>query len=266
MGVKVESVPQSLKLLTFNIAHGRGLSLYQGFHSERGIRKNLSRIARLLAESDADIVALQEVDERSHWNKELNLARLIQEEGGYAYAELGVNNRRDGPKQLAYGNAILSRYPVHFWENNPFGTATLGEKGFLYSEVDVNGHHVPVINLHLDFRSRKRRIRQVEQVVDYMRERPCPRGNGLVAPIICGDFNSRSKPVGDAVNHLFHTILDHGDYAIHPQRSKTFPAHWPRKAIDFVFVPKPYHVRAERVLKSYLSDHLPVLVEFELAS
>lgn len=255
----------TLRLLTFNIAHGRGLSLYQGFHSEKGIRKNLGKIGSLLRESQADIVALQEVDENSHWNKGLNLAELIGEAGGYPYSEVGVNNRRAGNKPLAYGNAILSRHPVHFWENNPFGEATLGEKGFLYAEVDVAGHHVPVINLHLDFRSRKRRIWQVERVVEYLRARPCPRDSGrMVAPIICGDFNSRSSPDGDAVNHLFQTILSHGDYTIHPQGAKTFPAHWPRKAIDFIFVPKPYRVVSETVLKSYLSDHLPVLVEFAL--
>ncbi len=257
---------QTLKLLTFNIAHGRGLSLYQGFHSERVIRRNLSRIAGLLAESDADIVALQEVDESSHWNKHLNLAQLIQEESGYAHAQIGVNTRRGGGKPLAYGNAILSRHPVHFWENSPFGNATLGEKGFLYVEMDVAGHSVPLINLHLDFRSRKRRVWQVERVVQYIRERPCPRDHERgVAPIICGDFNSRSSPDGDAVNHLFQTVMDdHGDYTLHPQGAKTFPAHWPRKAIDFVFLPRPYRLVKESVLKSYLSDHLPVLVEFEI--
>ncbi len=260
-----KNVAQTLKLLTFNIAHGRGLSLYQGFHSERVIRRNLSRIAQLLRESGADIVALQEVDERSHWNKNLNLAQLIGEESGFAHAQIGVNNRRGGDKPLAYGNAILSRHPVHFWENNPFGTATLGEKGFLYAEVDVNGHHVPVINLHLDFRSRKRRVWQVERVVQYIRQRPCPRGDGMVAPIICGDFNSRSSPDGDAVNQLFQTVLDaHGDYTLHPQGAKTFPTYWPRKTIDFVLLPKPYRFRCEHVVKSYLSDHLPVLVEFEV--
>lgn len=264
---KEQNVGQTLKLLTFNIAHGRGLSLYQGFHSEKAIRRNLSRIAGLLSESGADIVALQEVDERSHWNKHLNLARLIQEESGFAHAQIGVNNRRGGDKPLAYGNAILSRHPVHFWENNPFGSATLGEKGFLYAEVDVDGHPVPLINLHLDFRSRKRRIWQVERVVQYMRQRPCPRsGAGVVAPIICGDFNSRSSPDGDAVNHLFQTVLAHGDYKLYPTDAKTFPTYWPRKAIDFVFVPEPYRVVHQSVPKSYLSDHLPVLVEFEIGA
>ncbi len=254
-----------LRLVTFNIAHGRGLSLYQGFHTARGIHANLARIGKLLAESGADVVALQEVDEDSHWNKRINLLHELQRESGFPHAYLGVTNRREGRKPLAYGNAILSRHPVRFWENNPFGTATLGEKGFLYAEVDVGGQALPLVNLHLDFRSRARRIRQVEQVVEYLRQRPhpnhhCPR---LLAPVICGDFNTHSHRVGDAARHLFEALLHHGQYEIFPPpRARTFPAHLPSRALDFILLPQPYRALRCEVLKCYLSDHRPVLLEF----
>lgn len=63
----------SLRILTFNIAHGRGLSLYQGWHREGTIRRNLDAIAQVIRSSQADIVALQEVDQSSHWNAHLDL-------------------------------------------------------------------------------------------------------------------------------------------------------------------------------------------------
>ena len=53
---------RQFRILTLNIAHGRGLSTYQGFYGTRGIERNLLRIARLLLREQADIVALQEVD------------------------------------------------------------------------------------------------------------------------------------------------------------------------------------------------------------
>jgi endonuclease/exonuclease/phosphatase family metal-dependent hydrolase len=258
-----------LKLVTFNIAHGRGLSLYQGFHTEKGIRKNLERIGQLLAETGADIVALQEVDEDSHWNWRINLLDCLRHETGLKHAYLGVNNRRAGKKPLAYGNAILSRHPVRLWENNPFGEATLGEKGFMYAEVDVGGQALPLLNLHLDYRSRERRIMQVEQVLEYLRSKPHPNHNGHrpLAPVICGDFNTHSRRVGDAVRHLFEAVLKHGDYEIHPaQRSATFPAHLPSRALDFILLPHPYRARRCEALKVYLSDHRPVLLEFEYDS
>jgi len=56
-----------------------------------------------------------------------------------------VNNRRTGGYQLNYGNAILSRHPIVAWENVTFGTHKVGEKGFLYAEIDVRGHLLPIV-------------------------------------------------------------------------------------------------------------------------
>ncbi|MEO0793550.1 MAG: endonuclease/exonuclease/phosphatase family protein [Verrucomicrobiota bacterium] len=256
---------EKLRLVTFNIAHGRGLSLYQKFSPPKKIRKNLAAIGELLRNVNADIVALQEVDEDSHWNWNINLLHEIRESCGLEHAEIGVNNRRTGPRPLAYGNAILSRFPLHHWENQAFGQATLGEKGFLYAEVDYRGHLLPLLNLHLDFKSRKKRLEQVERIVDYIVDREHPGSNGdPLSPIICGDFNSRSEPKKDAVNHLFAHILAHRQYHRYPESDFTFPAHFPRKAIDFVFLPEPYQKLRCEVLPGYFSDHRPVLIEFEV--
>ncbi len=255
-----------LTLVTFNIAHGRGLSLYQGFHTAKGITANLQKIGRLLAESHADIVALQEVDEDSHWNQHINLLESLRKEAGFPHAFLGVNNRRWGRKPLAYGNAILSRHPVRQWKNNPFGTAMLGEKGFIYAEVEASGHALPLINLHLDYRSRERRLAQIEKVIKFLREHDHPNcaDRRPLCPIICGDFNTHSRRVGDAVRHLFTALLAHGEYEIWPHpHEKTFPAHLPSRGLDFILLPKPYRVRRCEVLKAYLSDHCPVLLELE---
>ncbi|WP_269537906.1 endonuclease/exonuclease/phosphatase family protein [Cerasicoccus fimbriatus] len=258
-------MPDTLRLVTFNIAHGRGLSLYQKFSSPERIRKNLRAIGELMVKVDADIVAMQEVDEDSHWNWNINLLKEIQAVAGYEYAELGVNNRRTGKRPLAYGNAILSRHRLEHWHTQSFGEATLGEKGFLYAEIDYKGQVVPLLNAHLDFRSRKRRVEQVESIMDYIIEN-AHRGpdERPLAPIICGDFNSRSKPQADAVNHLFQHILKHREYHLYPRDKRTFPAHLPSKTIDFVFLPEPYRMTRCEVLPGFLSDHKPVLLEFEL--
>lgn len=256
---------QTLRLVTFNIAHGRGLSLYQKFSSPQRIYKNLQGIAKMLVDVRADIVALQEVDEDSHWNWSINLLSEIQKTGDFPFAELGVTNRREGKRPLAYGNAILSRFPLRHWHNQAFGEATLGEKGFLYAEIDFHGHSLPLLNAHLDFRSRKRRVEQVEKMVDFLIEEGHPGGNGEpLSPIICGDFNSRARPKADAVHHLFQHILEHREYHLYPRDKRTFPAHLPSKTIDFIFLPEPYRMVSCEVLPGYLSDHKPVLIEFEV--
>jgi len=258
-------VPQqpTVKLLTFNIAHGRGLGLYQGLTSDRRIRRNLDRIAGLLAECGADVVALQEVDQDSHWNRRIDLLEYLRERSGFPHAIWGINTRRAGRKPLAYGNALLSRWPVSEADNRPFGNKTLGEKGFLYAQVDTPEGPLALINLHLDYRSRKLRLSQVNKILDYTnaREDPLEPGRRL-APVICGDFNARSGRLGDAVRHLASGLVERGHYHLCPRNAQTFPAQFPTHCLDFVFIPEPWRESRARVLRSFLSDHRPVLVEF----
>ena len=249
--------------MTFNIAHGRGLSLYQGFSSFRRIQKNILRISEFLNATDPHIVALQEVDEDSHWNKRINLFEGIRSHTRFPHGIHGIHNRREGRKRLAYGNAVLSRYPVHHWENNPFGNANLGEKGFLYAEIDVGPQVIALVNLHLDYRSKMSRIAQIEKVLDYLHEKHHGEGPTLsIPPIICGDLNSRSENLRDATQHLFRRILAYGEYTLYPQQSRTFPTYFPYKTVDFIFLPAPLRLVSCAVIKIYLSDHFPVVLEF----
>jgi endonuclease/exonuclease/phosphatase family metal-dependent hydrolase len=254
-----------LRLLTFNIAHGRGLSLYQGFHRKTRLRNNLDRIARLLVASRADMVALQEVDESSYWNRRLHLLEYLQTAAEYPWSAMSVHNRRNGRRPLAYGNGFLTRFHVERSITHAFGEATLGEKGFQYVETRTPYGTLPIINLHLDYRSRKRRIQQVEQLAAFLQQRSerSPEGHHhLFPPIVCGDFNSSSKPAQDAVAHLFRFLGEHEHYSIWPKSARTFPAHLPSRGLDFILLPACFELRMCQVIRSFASDHLPVLVEF----
>ena len=249
--------------MTYNIAHGRGLSLYQGFVSASRIRRNLKAIGRFVREAEVDILALQEVDLNSHWNRGINLLATIQSETDLPFGVLGVNNRREGPRRLAYGNGILSNFPILKWDNFPFGSATLGEKGFLYTELRISPTVVlPVVDLHLDFRSAERRIRQLAKLVDYIHA--LPPDPQRRQPIFCGDFNSGPRSAEDAVRQLDEALAAIGDYRIYPIGESTFPSFWPQQKLDFIFIPADLKVRFCEVPTIRLSDHRPVLMEFEI--
>ena len=253
------------RIVTYNIAHGRGLSLYQGLNSHASIRRNALKIAHLLERLKPDVVALQEIDEDSHWNGRLNLLDYLREHSQMQYAVMGVNSQRSGRKPLRYGNAVLSRHRIGAWENISFGHSEIGGKGFLFAEIDVGrGHVVPVVNLHLAFASRRVRLQQVEAVSDYLSSKYQHRhAEWLVPPILCGDMNNSSRSP-DATAALFDYFQRHGEYTLHPENARTFPSPLPSRALDFVFLPPACRLPQSAVLRTMLSDHRPVVVDFRL--
>jgi len=254
----------SLKVVTFNIAHARGLSLYQGFSTRSQIERNLRRIANLFLRIGVDVVALQEIDTGSHWTAHLNMVDFLAEAAGFEHARVGLNAVRDGDRPLAYGNAILSRFPLLDTEHRRFGDARLGQKGFLSTEIELPGGRLPLLNVHLDFRSRRRRLEQVRQVGEFMDVQSQARGPQAVPGLVCGDFNCGSHEA-DAVQHLRRHLDGHGGYGFHPEGGRTFPSILPARGLDFVLVPQRFGVRRVEVLPSLLSDHRPVMIELDVA-
>lgn len=257
---------QRLRLITFNIAHGRGLTPVQGVTSRRKIRANLLKIAHLLKKLNPDVVALQEIDECSRWAGNFDQLEYLRLHAGYEHAVFGINNRRPGLLNLSYGNAFLSRHPIREAETIAFGRSRIGEKGFLFVELDVAGHRVPIVNLHLHYRSREHRFVQTDRLLAWMRDKQRHhRRTWAIDPIVCGDLNNPGHR-SDATAVLLSNLSDYADYSLYPQTGRTFPSPLPSRLLDFVFVPEGgcREVHGE-VIKSFLSDHRPVLVEFGLS-
>lgn len=253
-----------LRLVTFNIAHGRGLTPIQGITSQRKLRLNLRRIAGLLEKLAPDIVALQEIDERSRWAGNFDHLDYLRVHTRFPHAVFGINNRRTGLLNLSYGNALLSRHAIRVAETVVFGRRRLGEKGFLYVELDVAGRCVPLVNLHLHFSSRAQRLRQLERFLAWLREKHRLHATSwAMPPIVCGDFNNPGTG-DDATASLMSHLSDYCDYALHPAAGPTFPSPLPRRALDFVFLPTGCSGARCQIVRSMLSDHLPVVVDFEL--
>ncbi|MGL4370010.1 MAG: endonuclease/exonuclease/phosphatase family protein, partial [Spirochaetota bacterium] len=250
----------TIRLLTFNIAHGRGLSVYQGLHSHGNIVRKLDRISNLINNSEADIIALQEADVSSHWNRHINLVEHIRKGCSLEHAEAGVHNIRGGKKPLEYGNAILSRFPIHRCITLPFGDREMGEKGCMLTALNAGGTEITLVNLHLDYKSRIKRIEQAEMII----ERIESRKGQIPFPVICGDFNTSSSREADAVQHLFSFMNRHDRYELFPEKAPTFPSHFPVRGLDFIMLPSQYTCIECTVIKSYLSDHRPVLMEFRI--
>ncbi|HWL16323.1 MAG TPA: endonuclease/exonuclease/phosphatase family protein [Opitutus sp.] len=253
-----------LRLVTFNIAHARGLTPIQGFTGAQKLRANLRKIARLLGELKPDFVALQEVDERSRWAGNFDHLEYLRLHSGFEHAVFGVHNRRHGLINLSYGNALLSRHPVLTTETVVFGQRSVGEKGFLFAELNVGGKVLPLVNLHLHFSSREHRIRQIGRLLAWLREKQKQaHGRWQVPAVVCGDLNNPGTSA-DATATLLSHLSDYGEYVLHPANGRTFPSPLPGRLLDFVFLPSACAVTHCEIVRSFLSDHRPVVVDFSL--
>jgi endonuclease/exonuclease/phosphatase family metal-dependent hydrolase len=255
-----------LRLVTFNIAHGRGLSPVPGLTTARRIRVTLLKIAELLVALRADVVALQEIDQCSRWAGNFDQLEFLREAAGFPHAAWGISSRRAGLLNFCYGNALLSRHPIVASETVGFGRGRVGDKGFLFAELDVRGHRLPLVNLHLHYRSRVHRFRQADALVAWLRARAAAHGVGwAVPPVVCGDFNNSAARADATAALLRELSLPGAAYTAHPAGgARTFPSPLPARALDFILLPSGCLHASGEVVRAHLSDHRPVLVEFGL--
>ncbi|MEO6996428.1 MAG: endonuclease/exonuclease/phosphatase family protein [Lacunisphaera sp.] len=251
--------------MTFNIAHARGLSLHQGLRSVKQLCASLTKIATLIRRLNADIVALQEIDENSRWSGSFDHLAFLREHTGLPYSAFGINNRRIGHIHLNYGNAVLSRFPIVHAETVPFGAGKIGEKGFIFVEIELSKRQrLPLFNIHMHHSSRAQRLKQVIHLMHYLDEQHLHRSPHWGAPpIVCGDFNNPSH-WPDATSTLLGYFEQTNNYTLLPKTGRTFPSPFPARALDYIFLPQECQQPKAEVVRCMLSDHRPVLVEFGL--
>ena len=213
----------------------------------------------------ADLVALQEIDECSVWSGSFDHLDYLRAHAGFPHAAFGINNRRSGLVNLCYGNAILSRLPISRRRRSCLGGGGWGRRGSSSLRSTSAAGSLPLVNLHLHFGSRRRRLLQLDLLVTWLRAKERERGAAwAVPPVVCGDFNTPDTS-DDATASLLSHLCDYGDYRLHPLMGPTFPSPLPSRALDFVFVPPGCRGVRSEVVRWFLSDHRPVMVEFSVA-
>ncbi len=105
--------PSELRVISYNIAHGRGT--VDDNWQEPGVdkRNRISQIAQFLEQTNTDVVVLNEVDFDSTWSGHQNQAATLAQEAGFPYwVEQRNLDFRFIYGSWKFGNAILSKYPI----------------------------------------------------------------------------------------------------------------------------------------------------------
>ncbi|GAA5315368.1 MAG: hypothetical protein AseanaTS_05730 [Candidatus Pelagadaptatus aseana] len=176
----------SLTLVSLNMAHGRADSFSQVFLSGEEITSNLSEISNFLESTNADLVALQELDGPSSWSGNFSHNDYLAATAGYAHS---IRSDYVDQPWGQYGSGVLSKLPVKESFGAVFSSAFPSpDKGFTLAEVrwllpDGDTVNVDVVSVHLDFSRSSVREQQIQELTDTLKDRNNPR-------ILMGDFNS----------------------------------------------------------------------------
>jgi endonuclease/exonuclease/phosphatase family metal-dependent hydrolase len=243
-----------LRIMTLNVAHGRGESFHQLLQATSTTRANLDNIARLLQDSGAHVVALQEADGPSFWSGNFSHIDYLARNGRYRHTVHGAHADGIG---LSYGTALLARLDLRNPRVITFDPEVSAvPKGFVVSTVDWPGRpgvEVDIVSLHLDFASSRTRRQQAQELIDTLQQRDRP-------VIVTGDFN---------IGWSDHSIVRHictalGLDAWRPAATglETFPALGER--LDWILVSRDIAFRSYRVMPEAVSDHRGVIAELAL--
>jgi endonuclease/exonuclease/phosphatase family metal-dependent hydrolase len=135
-------------------------------------------------------------------------------------------------------------------------------RGFQVTDLIVEGKELRLINYHgiwsKDKKGTDRTKKACEVIADYGR-----KTNGAV--IICGDFNLFPDTESiEILNAQFRNLCN--DYSINSTRPESNElSNLSRNVVDYMFVNDRVDVRDFQVLPSDVSDHLPLVLEFDLS-
>ncbi len=233
---------KTLRVLCYNIHHGRGTD----------DQVDLPRLARVIRGVDPDLVALQEVDNKTKRtggvDQTAELARLTDLHGLFG--------RQIDFQGGTYGQAVLSRFPItgsaiHVLPGEPDRETRIAFE----TTMSVFGNEHSFVSTHLHHQSNDFRVKQAEKIREVFA--------GVDRPVIVvGDLNAypNSKPLQVFKN-------DWGS-ATAGKPIPTFPSEKPANQIDYIlFKPKDrFFVQQVKVLEEPVaSDHRPIFAVLQPA-
>jgi len=209
----------------------------------------LPEIARFIKSVDPDVVGLIEVDTGSIRSRNVNQAEKLA-------GDLGMNTSYE----TKYGSKSLNKLlPIVRMQGNAFMAAPRmhGEKFHYFDtgikrliiELEMNDYAIFLVHLSLKYRHRHLQLRHLYDLIQAT-EKPV---------LVAGDFNTFWGE-----NEIYLFMKAAGLRSANIDSSPTYPSRAPRKELDFVLYQDGINVTAFDIPDVKLSDHLPLVCDFEL--
>lgn len=233
-----------VRVVTYNIHRARGLDR----------RTRPERIARVLDAIAPDIVALQEV-----------VGPGLQGEGQAAEigAALGMGAVMAPTREIrrhAFGNAVLSRFPVREHTQLDLAWKTCEPRNAQRVDVDLGGGRLlHLFNAHLGTALLERR-HQAPKLASWVHDRR------IAGPkLVVGDFNEWGRGL---VADVLASRLESVDLFAFLKRRRTYPGFFPFLHLDHIYYLGNVDVRRVTLPRTRLSlvasDHLPLVADIRV--
>ena len=178
-------------------------------------------------------------------NQATLLGRITRNNNVYQYKYEEDSQYMKFPMVRKQGNALLSKNPILREE---FHYLDIGMKKFI---IEVETEDVIVFLVHLALGG-KTRQKQIVQLYDLVKNCKKP-------VIVAGDFNVFW---GEEEIEMFLQASDLKN--INTRKDPTFPSWNPKRELDFILCSKEIKVNSYEVIQTQLSDHLPILIDFDI--
>jgi endonuclease/exonuclease/phosphatase family metal-dependent hydrolase len=238
----------SLTFLQFNMNHGEGAD---------GVL-NLQRVADMIRNSGADVVALNEIDRnydpRSNYVDQLAwLANELHMNYEFQKTTWKAAIPASGNLPREFGHGVLSKYPVggstsERWLYTEYDTHY---RGLLKARVNVCGNPMYLYVTHLGTDAADR-LSQAQELMGFFN-----LGNHTWK-VLAGSFND--TPGSAPINTITTSLSD----VFAGQQAYTYPTVLPNVRVEYIFLKNTVQATNDTVLSSQASTHLPVRCRLKL--
>jgi endonuclease/exonuclease/phosphatase family metal-dependent hydrolase len=232
-----------IRIATYNIHRSRGMDR----------RTMPARVAEVIRELNADVVALQEVIGAGP-----NGAGQAEEIGaalGMGWVMTSVRHLRNH----LFGNVVLSRFPIVHHSQYDLSWRTCEPRACQRADLEVGGGTLHIYNVHLGTAVLERRY-QATRLAAFVHDK---RVEG--PKVILGDFHEWMRGLAtNTLSSLFQCI----DIFEHLKRRRTYPGIFPVLHLDHIYYEGHVEVRGMELVRSrkalMASDHLPLVADFRI--